>query len=132
MVVLLKSGSFTANSGGWTPAQYCYGISTSKTVARSWMTALSASKASSMPPAESYVVSSTPPESIDFTHRFPRRSKILMKYFAVSAKASLLISSASDSSTLTFDIPFWTSMVERSRYVLAQKAGSTTLSAISR
>ncbi|CAE6878949.1 hypothetical protein R75471_01669 [Paraburkholderia domus] len=30
-----------------------------------------------MPPAESYVVSSTPPESIDFTHRFPRRSKIL-------------------------------------------------------
>jgi exonuclease III len=27
-----------------------------------------------MPPAESYVVSSTSPESIDFTHRFPRRS----------------------------------------------------------
>ena len=74
MVVSLKSGSFTANSGSWTPARYCYGISTSKTVARSWMTALSASKASSMPPAESYVVSSTPPESIDFTHRFPRRS----------------------------------------------------------
>ena len=77
MVVSLKSGSFTANSGSWTPARYCYGISTSKTVARSWMTALSASKASSMPPAESYVVSSTPPESIDFTHRFPRRSKII-------------------------------------------------------
>jgi hypothetical protein len=29
-----------------------------------------------MPPAESYVVSSTSPESIDFTHRFPRRSMI--------------------------------------------------------
>jgi hypothetical protein len=55
-----------------------------------------------------------------------------MKYFAVAAKASLLISSASDSPTLTFDTPFWTSMVERSRYVLAQKAGSTTLSAISK
>jgi hypothetical protein len=58
--------------------------------------------------------------------------KIPMKYFTVAAKASLLISSASDSPALTFDIPFWTSMIERSRYVLAQKAGSTTLSAISR
>jgi AAA domain len=58
--------------------------------------------------------------------------EIPMKYFTTAAEASLLISSASDSPTLTFDTPFWTSMVERSRYVLAQKAGSTTLSAISR
>jgi len=58
--------------------------------------------------------------------------KIPMKYFTAAAEASLVISSASDNPTLTFDTPFWTSMVERSRYVLAQKAGSTTLSAISR
>jgi hypothetical protein len=58
--------------------------------------------------------------------------EIPMKYFTAAAEASLLISSASDNPTLTFDTPFWTSMVERSRYVLAQKAGSTTLSAISR
>jgi len=58
--------------------------------------------------------------------------EIPMKYFTAAVEAALLLSNANDSPTLSFDGVFWASMVERSRYVLAQKAGSTILTAISR
>ena len=41
-----------------------------------------------MPPAESYVVSSTPPESIDFTHRFPRRSIIFASTYLLGFESA--------------------------------------------
>jgi hypothetical protein len=56
--------------------------------------------------------------------------EIPMKYFTAAVEAALLLSSANDSETLSFDGAFWTEMVERSRYVMAQKAGRSMLSAI--
>ncbi|WP_261541407.1 hypothetical protein [Burkholderia multivorans] len=55
-----------------------------------------------------------------------------MKYFTAAVEAALLLSSARDSETLKFDALFWSEMVERSRYVVAQKAGRPMLSTITR
>jgi hypothetical protein len=56
--------------------------------------------------------------------------EIPMKYFTAAIEAALLLSSPRDSDTLAFDGVFWSEMVERSRYVMAQKAGRPMLSAI--
>jgi hypothetical protein len=58
--------------------------------------------------------------------------EIPMKYFTAAVEAALLLSSARDSETLKFDALFWSEMVERSRYVVAQKAGCPMLSTITR
>jgi hypothetical protein len=58
--------------------------------------------------------------------------EIPMKYFTAAAEAALILGSVNDCATLAFDAEFWTAMVERSRYVLAQKAGTSLLTAISR
>lgn len=59
-------------------------------------------------------------------------AEVPMKYFTAAVEAALLLSSARDSETLKFDALFWSEMVERSRYVVAQKAGHPMLSAITR
>ncbi|MEM5373192.1 hypothetical protein V4C53_45570 [Paraburkholderia azotifigens] len=56
--------------------------------------------------------------------------EVPMKYFTASVAAALLLGSSRDSETLKFDTLFWSEMVEQSRYVLGQKAGSPVLSAI--
>ncbi len=53
-----------------------------------------------------------------------------MKYFTGAIEAALLTSIELDSETLSFDAAFWTAMVERSRYVMARRAGRPMLSAI--
>jgi len=56
--------------------------------------------------------------------------EIPMKYFTAAIEAALLTSADHDAATLTFDATFWTTMVERSRYVMARRAGRSILSAI--
>lgn len=56
--------------------------------------------------------------------------EIPMKYFTGAIEAALLTSIELDSETLSFDAAFWTAMVERSRYVMARRAGRPMLSAI--
>ena len=56
--------------------------------------------------------------------------EIPMKYFTAAIEAALLTSVESDSETLSFDAAFWNTMVDRSRYVMARRAGRNMLSAI--
>ncbi|MGF6873464.1 hypothetical protein [Paraburkholderia sp. MM5477-R1] len=56
--------------------------------------------------------------------------EIGMKYFTAAVEAALLFGSAPDSETLKFDALFWNEMVERSRYVLGQKASRPMWSTI--
>ncbi|WP_175972079.1 ATP-binding protein [Burkholderia sp. BCC0322] len=56
--------------------------------------------------------------------------EIPMKYFTAAVEAALQLGSVRDSETLQFDALYWSEMVERSRYVVAQKAGRPMLSAI--
>lgn len=56
--------------------------------------------------------------------------EIPMKYFTAAIEAALLTCVERDSETLSLDAAFWTAMVDRSRYVMARRAGRTMLSAI--
>jgi hypothetical protein len=56
--------------------------------------------------------------------------EIPMKYFTAAIEAALLTSADQDSETLGFDATFWNAMVERSRYVMARRAGRIMVSAI--
>lgn len=56
--------------------------------------------------------------------------EIPMKYFTAAVEAALLTSAEHNDSTLSFDPSFWAAMVDRSRYVMARRAGRTMLSAI--
>jgi hypothetical protein len=56
--------------------------------------------------------------------------EIPMKYFTAAIEAALLTCAERDVATLTLDAAFWTTMVERSRYVMARRAGRSILSAI--
>jgi hypothetical protein len=53
-----------------------------------------------------------------------------MKYFTAAIEAALLTSATQDSQTLSWDAAFWNAMVERSRYVMARRAGRIMVSAI--
>jgi hypothetical protein len=53
-----------------------------------------------------------------------------MKYFTAAIEAALLTSTEQDSDTLSWDAAFWTTMVDRSRYVMARRAGRVMVSAI--
>jgi hypothetical protein len=52
-----------------------------------------------------------------------------MKYFTTAVEAALLLSADQDSETLKFDEAFWSEMVVKSRYVLAQRAAHRPLTA---
>jgi len=54
-------------------------------------------------------------------------AEIPMKYFTAAIEAALLTSVEHDQATLTFDKAFWDTMVERSRYVTARRAGRSFL-----
>ena len=56
--------------------------------------------------------------------------EIPMKYFTAAIEAALLTCAERDVATLKLDAAFWTTMVERSRYVMARRAGRSILSAI--
>ena len=56
--------------------------------------------------------------------------EIPMKYFTAAIEAALLTCAERDVATLILDAAFWTTMVERSRYVMARRAGRSILSAI--
>ena len=56
--------------------------------------------------------------------------EIPMKYFTAAIEAALLTCAERDAATLTLNASFWTTMVERSRYVMARRAGRLILSAI--
>jgi len=56
--------------------------------------------------------------------------EIPMKYFTAAIEAALLTSVEHDSETLSLDATFWTTMVDRSRYVMARRAGRIMVSAI--
>ena len=56
--------------------------------------------------------------------------EIPMKYFTAAIEAALLTSTEQDSDTLSWDAAFWTTMVDRSRYVMARRAGRVMVSAI--
>jgi len=56
--------------------------------------------------------------------------EIPMKYFTAAIEAALLTSAEQDSQTLSWDAAFWNAMVERSRYVMARRAGRIMVSAI--
>ncbi len=56
--------------------------------------------------------------------------EIPMKYFTAAIEAALLTSADSDTQTLVFDSTFWSAMVERSRYVMARRAGRPMLTTI--
>ena len=50
-----------------------------------------------------------------------------MKYFTAAIEAALLTSADTDSETLTLSPTVWSAMVERSRYVMARRAGRSIL-----
>ncbi len=56
--------------------------------------------------------------------------EVPMKYFTAAIEAALLLSYPQDCPTLRFDGAFWANMVERSRYVMAQKAARSMVSSI--
>ena len=64
-------------------------------------------------------------EDAHFTAQLDGSPEIPMKYFSATIEAGLLTSAESnqDSPTLTFPQAFWSTMVERSRYVSARHAG---------
>jgi len=69
-------------------------------------------------------------EDAHFKAQLDGSPEIPMKYFTAAIEAALLTSVERDCETLSFDPAFWTTMVERSRYVMARRAGRPMLGAI--
>ena len=66
-------------------------------------------------------------EDAHFAAQLDGPTEIPMKYFTAAIEAALLTSADTDSETLTLSPSLWSAMVERSRYVMARRAGRSTL-----
>ena len=66
-------------------------------------------------------------EEAHFAAQLDGPTEIPMKYFTAAIEAALLTSADTDSETLTLSPSLWSAMVERSRYVMARRAGRLIL-----
>ncbi len=66
-------------------------------------------------------------EDAHFAAQLDGPTEIPMKYFTAAIEAALLTSADTDSESLTLSASLWSAMVERSRYVMARRAGRLIL-----